>query len=259
MDDMLSVSNTDNQGNSRAVSQGGMTVKGATSTVAYSLWCATAREIGPNVTPVSVDKADRTATTCYMRGLRENIRIQSSSGLPWLWRRICFLTKSDLFTQNVPGDQNPTQPFSPYALNGASGGGYARQWFNLLVNNTPNTVDIFNALIFQGQQNKDWDDVITAKLDSTRIVPVYDKVITLRTGNANGYFKDMRMWFPMNKNLVYDDDEEGTITDASAFSTTGLQGMGNYYVLDIVTPGLGGTNADLVNFRSQATLYWHEK
>lgn len=256
---MLSVSNTDITGASQALTQGGLTVRGAASTVAYSLWCATGRNIGPSVTPVSVDKADRTATTCYMRGLRENIRIQSSSGLPWLWRRICFLTKDDLFTASVPGDQAPTQNYSPIATSAAATGGYARQWFNLLVNNQPNTVDTFNAVIFQGRQNRDWDDVMTAKTDSTRIVCVYDKVTTLRTGNANGYFKDMRMWYPMNKNLVYDDDEDGTITASKPYSTSGLAGMGNYYVLDIITPGLGGSNSDVVTFRSQATLYWHEK
>lgn len=259
MDDMLSISNTDVLGNPQALGPGGLTVKGATSTVAYSLWCATGRNIGPNVTPVSVDKADRTATTCYMRGLRENIRIQSSSGLPWLWRRICFLTKDDLFTGLVPGDTSPTIPWRPVVQGSATGFGYAREWFNLLANNSPNTVDTFNAVIFQGQQGRDWDDVMTAKTDSTRIVTKYDKVVTLRSGNASGYFKDMRMWFPMNKNLVYDDDESGTVTSSGTYSTSGLQGMGNYYVLDIVTPGLGGSNTDLVNFRSQATLYWHEK
>lgn len=260
MDDMLSVSNTDFTGVSQSLTTGGLTVRGSPGTVAYSLWCATGRNIGPGGTiPVSVDKADRTATTCFMRGLRENIRIQSSSGLPWLWRRICFLTKDDLFISKVAGDQSPVQNYAPIAVSSSVNGGYARQWFNLLVNNIPNTVDTFNATIFQGQQGKDWDDIMTAKTDSTRIIMVYDKVRTLRSGNANGYFKDMRMWFPMNKNLVYDDDENGGVTSSSPYSTTGLPGMGNYYVLDIVTPGLGGQTTDVVTFRSQATLYWHEK
>jgi len=256
---MISASNTSGTGGSRAVAIGSFTVAGNTG-YAYSLWNATARDLTSGGTVNStLDKSDRTATTCYMRGLREVIRVQTSSALPWVWRRICFTTKDDIFTTSVPGDQAPTQNFAPYFDAETDQTGMLRQWFNLQVNNTPNTISVFNGIIFQGSAGKDWGNVLNAKTDSTRIKVWSDTSVSLHTGNQSGYFKTHKRWYGMNKNLVYDDDENGASESQSYLSTKARPGMGDYYVLDIIVPGLGGTASDLCSMDSQATLYWHEK
>lgn len=90
--------------NSSASSQSGGTtyqqtpaiLTGGSSTPAVFAWCATAR--GNNVAPggpkgTKFDIASRTASDCYMVGLKEAIEIQVADGLPWQWRRICFTFK----------------------------------------------------------------------------------------------------------------------------------------------------------------------
>lgn len=260
---MLSASNTNGTGGSVGVAIRPFFANGTTG-YAYVLWNATARSMstGQNVTNganLYMDKSDRTSTTCYMRGLREVLRIQTSSALPWVWRRICFTTKDDIFTTNVNGDAAPTQPYQPWLDTNTDNIGMTRQWFNLQVNNIPNTVTTFNAIIFKGREGRDWSNVLNAKTDETRIKTMSDTSISLHTGNQSGYFATHKRWYPMNKNLVYNDDESGAAMQSSYTTTQARPGMGDYYVLDIFVPGIGGATTDLLSVDSQATLYWHEK
>ncbi|ASH99149.1 capsid protein [Giant panda associated gemycircularvirus] len=60
-------------------------------------WVCTARDLsnasgGANII---INRSERTSTVCYMRGLAENIRIQTTNGMPWMWRRVCFTLKGD--------------------------------------------------------------------------------------------------------------------------------------------------------------------
>lgn len=256
---MLSTSNTNGAGATSAIAVRPLFVNGSTG-YAYCLWNATARSLATGgANNLYIDKADRTSTTCYMRGLREVLRIQTSSPLPWVWRRICFTTKDDLFKSSVNGDAAPNQTYSPFFDTATSGIGMTREWFNMQINNTPNTISVFNDVIFQGEQDKDWTNILNAKTDSTRVTTMSDSTIALHTGNQSGYFKTHKRWYPMNKNLVYDDDENGVNEQTNYTTTQAKPGMGDYYVLDVFVPGLGGTTADLLTIDSQATLYWHEK
>lgn len=227
----------------------------------YCMWNATARSLatGGAGANLVIDKADRSATSCYMRGLREVIRVQSSSGLPWQWRRIVFSTKDDLFSASVGGDTAPVQPYRSFSDDSNNNIGMERLWFNSAINNTPNTIAVFNGVIFQGAEGKDWTNLLNAKTDSTRITVKSDRTTNIYTGNASGFFKTFKLWYPMNKNLVYDDDETGAAENSSYTSTRAKPGMGDLYVLDIIIPGIGSTTSDLINFDSQATLYWHER
>lgn len=257
---MLSASNTNGSGASDNVQIRPFFVAGNTG-YAYSLWNATARSLstGQAGANLYMDKTDRTSTTCYMRGLREVLRIQTSSGLPWVWRRICFTTKDDLFTASVPGDASPTQPQRTYFDNATANTGMMRSWFNIQINNTPNTRDTYNSVIFKGAEGRDWSNILNAKTDETRIRTMSDTSKALHTGNQSGYFATHKRWYPMNKNLVYNDDESGAAMTTSYTSTQARPGMGDYYILDIFVPGIGGSATDLLNVDSQATLYWHEK
>ncbi|QCS37581.1 capsid protein [Tortoise genomovirus 18] len=254
-DNMLSFSNTDNTGGSKTVAAGGLYVNGAYS-YGMSVWCATARSmVTAGVTDQYIDAADRCSATCYMRGLKENLRIQTNSPMPWLWRRIVFTTKGNTFLNAAPAD-TPTQTYRAYSDTSI---GIARQWFNLQANSMPSTVNGFNGIIFKGTFNQDWNDVITAKVDTSRITVKSDRTCTIRTGNSNGHFSDRKLWYPMNANLVYDDDESGAGTTTQYFSTDAKAGMGDMFVIDYLVPGLGAASTDIINLNSTATLYWHEK
>lgn len=259
-DTMLSVSNTSPTGISAAIDRRGLFVQGNTG-YAMCLWNATARNMatGGAGANLFMDKADRTSTTCYMRGLREVLRVQTSSPLPWVWRRICYTTKDDIFLTSVAGDTAPTQSHRVYFDDQSDNRGMERLWFNASVNSTPNTLGVFLGIIFQGEQGKDWNNVLNAKTDSTRIRTWSDTQVPLHTGNQSGYFKTHKRWYPMDKNLVYADDESGAAEASSYITTAARPGMGDYYVLDLFVPGIGGTATDLLTVDSQASLYWHEK
>lgn len=260
-DNMLSFANTASNGTSATVAAGGLYVAGVTSgaTASYgmSVFCPTARSlVTAGATNLAVDSADRTATTCFMRGYKENLRIQTSSPLPWLWRRIVFSTKGSTFSTTSTGDTSPGQKFIPFSDTSI---GMARLWFNLSVNNMANTLGAYNGVIFRGSVNQDWNDVITAKVDTTRISVMSDRTVCIKTGNASGHFSDRKLWYGMNKNIVYDDDETGAAETTSYYSTDARPGMGDVYIVDYVVPGVGAAASDIINFQCTSTLYWHEK
>lgn len=254
---MLSVSNTTATGAYKTVAKGSLIVTGVSN--ACCLWLATARNLqrdgGLNTI---TDLAARTSQTCYMRGLSEKLRIQTNSAVPWLHRRICFTVKGDAFVNTYSGDSSLlTVPYSDVSTGG--GVGMQRLWQNLSVVTAPGLYGAIVGTIFRGQADKDWSDTFTAPLDTTRITVKYDRTFTYSSGNQAGFVKRVNMWHPMNKNLVYDDDENGETNTTSYRSTEGKAGMGDYYVLDFFTPAGGRAADDLLQVNSDTTLYWHEK
>lgn len=210
------------------------------------LWCATARDLS-NATGganIIINRAERTASTCYMRGLAENIRIQTTDGLPWTWRRICFTVKSNYTTF-----ENATRKLT---LETAPGGTRRAVTPWQTDSNIP-------AIVFKGVADVDWSDLTTAPLDTQRITVRYDKTCTLAAGNEQGMTRVYKRWHPMNKNLLYGDEENGDGEIAAAYSSQSKAGMGDYYVYDIIVPRLNGGATSQMSFQPEATLYWHEK
>lgn len=212
-------------------------------------WIASARpgtlSGGSAANPIM--EADRTATTCFMRGLKERIEIQTNSALSWQWRRICFTMKGSRINQN---DANNLR----FSLQTSVG--MVRVVNNI---NTAKSFSDFKDLIFRGSEGTDWNNMTTAPVDTKRVTLKYDRTRTIATGNQSGIMRKYEFWHPMNKNLVFDDDEFGDNEVLNRYSTVSKAGMGDFYVIDIITPGLGGTNSDLMNFGPSATLYWSEK
>lgn len=194
------------------------------------------------------DQAARTATTCYMRGLKEKVQIQTSSGLPWQWRRICFTYRGATLIGT------PQANYNWYA---ETSNGWMRTVNDF--NTSTAAVGVLIGTLFRGQQSTDWSSYFTAPLDPTRVNVKYDKTRIIQSGNANGVMRNYNMWHPMNSNLVYDDDETGDSEASRAFSTDGKAGMGDYYVIDIIAGGTGSSTSDLLSFEPTASLYWHEK
>lgn len=251
-DTMLSWSNTTSAGAQQSPSVGPAYVNASTG--GLFLWVASARDLttGTAQSTVTLESA-RTATTCYMRGLSENVRIQTSSGLPWFHRRICFTSKGPSPFLQTFGDTGASQQI----LETTSG--MTRLWFNNSINNTPNYVNQVYSIIFKGAQGVDWADAITAPVDTRRISVKFNQTWTMQSGNTNGIVRERKLWHPMNSNLVYDDDESGTSETTSYYSTESKAGMGDYYVIDIIQPGVGGSTSDLLMLNSTSSLYWHEK
>jgi len=96
-------------------------------------------------------------------------------------------------------------------------------------------------------------------VDTRRVDLKFDKVYRISSGNANGVFRERKLWHPMNKNLVYDDDESGAGENGGTFSVNDKRGMGDYFIVDIFQPGTGATATDYLQVTSATSLYWHEK
>jgi len=255
---MLTWSNTDSAGASRSVAAGPLYIQG--NTYGEVTWIATAQDLNTGTnggTSSLLQEAQRTDRTCYMKGLSEHIRLQTSSGVPWFHRRICFTYKGpDPFQLNSSSD-TPVQTFPSFYLDTSAG--MQRLWFNSTINAQPNTTNNRRAILFKGAEGVDWTDALTAPVDTSRVSIKFDKTWTYKSGNNNGIVREHKLWHPMNHNLVYGDDESGAGMSTSYVSVDSKPGMGDYYVWDYFTPGAGGTVNDLIRIESNSTLYWHEK
>jgi hypothetical protein len=214
-------------------------------------WCVTARDCTTSVAlgkGTITDQATRTSQTCFMRGLRENIEITTNDGLPWQWRRICFTFKGQRLATAI------VQTGTAIATETTSG--YVRV-VNTAYGNT--AVSALQSYVFKGAAGVDWSNIMTAPTDNTNISIKYDRTITIASGNEDGTIRNYKRWHGMNQNLVYGDDEQGGTENISGYSTEGKPGMGDYYVVDIFQPRVGGNVNSVLRFEPSATLYWHEK
>lgn len=197
-----------------------------------------------------INDAVRTSSRCFMRGLKEVVGIRTDTGGPWKWRRICFRLKGDVFY-----GVSTSSALLSYRETGDTGAGMTRvatTWTQ-----TTALFDQISRVIFKGVRNYDWDNEFLAPLDSNRISIEYDKTTTIQAGNESGVMRTYNRWHGMNKNLYYDDDERGSGTDLRSYSTEGIRGMGDYYVIDLFQSN--GVATDQLQLSYNSTLYWHEK
>jgi hypothetical protein len=213
-------------------------------------WIATARDLtnypSGNLSSAA-QTAARTASLCYMRGLKERVQVQTSSGQAWQWRRICFRLKGpNIYTNQLDSSRLWTETSSGWMRT-------VNDWGNSTL------AQNINIPLFQGTQGVDWSSYFTAKTSSDLVTVVYDKTRIISSGNANGVMRNYHHWFPMNANLQYAEDENGSGELEAAISTGGSKGMGDFYIVDYIAGGTGSTTSDILSFEPQATLYWHEK
>lgn len=258
---MVTYTNTSSTGaGNTSLAIGDLFIKGDTG--GFVLYSPTEMDLTDNSgNPDTVaNQPGRTASTCYMRGLSERVRIQSNSGSPWFWRRICFCAKDPRRFSLYASADVPTIPNGGWASHTETSNGFQRSSINQFVNGTVSgyLVNVYEAL-FKGQQNVDWNDPVTAPVDTRRVDLKYDKLVTITSGNASGAVRDCQLWHPMNKNLVYEDDENGSVMKEAFNSVRDKQGMGDYYVLDLVVPGSVAQATDILQFKMTSTMYWHEK
>lgn len=256
---MLQYANTSTtSGASVTIGPGPALVSGAVP--GYFMFTPTAMDLTPASGSNDVSReAVRNSTTCFMRGFSEHLRIQTSSGIPWFWRRICFTSRTPDFFRFRSTDA-PTQTNSGNTSFVETTNGMERLWFNQQINGTvSDTQNAWLEILFKGTNGKDWSDSLTAPVDTRRVDLKYDKMRCIRSGNAAGTVKELKLWHTMNKNIVYDDDESGDAEISSYTSVTDKAGMGNYHIFDIIVAGTGATTSDLIQITGTSALYWHER
>ena len=231
-------------------STGSAVMNGGTGTIYQTVWCPTARpaEDDTGTKGSAIDKATRTNTNCYMRGVKENIQFEVLGGGSWTWRRICFRLKGD--TINLANPDPATSPVFRQTSNG--------MMRLMTIDNT--VIDRVTDTIFRGEFSVDYTSVTNAKTHSNRAQIVYDRTRIINNGNNKATARNYKMWHAMNKSLVYEDRESGDIMNPAPFSVEGPAGMGDYYIYDIFQSNVGGVaDTDVLFFEPQATLYWHER
>lgn len=238
--------------NNAAVVTGGL----ADSNAQCFLWCATQRDNTQSLSGPAGNKfntSTRTSTNPYMVGLAEKIEIQCNTGMPWQWRRICFTMKGN------PLVPNSTASGTIFGCSIETSNGWQRLMNQVVGNPGTDPQYSFMKVLFKGQNQGDWIDPMTAPTDNSRLSIKYDKVITLSSGNEDGFIRSYKRWHPMRKTIVYDDDENGGNETASSLSILGKAGMGDYYICDLFRARQGSATADQLSVRPEATLYWHER
>lgn len=200
----------------------------------------------------------RTKQDTFARGFKETLRFATSDGNEWKWRRICFSYKAAQADFQVPTFSTARLPFAfdPVAT------GYRRLFSRIdggtLSTQQLQTRDAIYNRVFAGRQNLDWTDPMTARTDPLAVKIWYDKVTSIRSGNDISSLLIAKRWHPMNKNLIYQNEDSGKTILDSPVSETGNGTMGDYFIMDIfyTAPSDDGV---LLSIGSDATYYWHER
>lgn len=180
----------------------------------------------------------RTKSTVYWKGVNERLEMSPTNGVSWKWRRLVIEMKS----------------YRPGIAYEETSAGYVRKWARL-----PDVdATALAGLVFDGTNELDYNTFFLGKTDSNRVKVHYDKTRVLSTGNQASYIKTYKQWMPLEKNMIYDEDEVGNIESNQPWAATGMKGMGDIFIWDIFTD-IGAGVADTLTLRNSSTVYWHEK
>lgn len=220
---------------------GGSTFSGAVRQTI--LFCPSARD-KQSGDPTSA--ATRETDRVFVRGFKENITLVTNSPASWRWRRVVFALKGFAIQ------------LSPGVVNAQGAQGYVRLIPDYSTAASTAQRNLIENFLFRGQAGTDWQTTMTAKIDTQRVTLLSDKTRTLNSGNSNGRFFKHKQWYPINKNLLYGNDENGELENAVEFSTLAKPGIGDIFVLDLFDCASGNA-ADQLFFEPECTFYWHEK
>lgn len=211
--------------------------------VRFHFWPATAR------TTVAADPgpsdSKRGKANTFMVGLKEEHHFETQTGSPWEWRQIVFTAKG---MGQLPWVD------SYVAFNGNTSG-YMRGTREM----APVAQDVLTDILFRGTEGVDWVGYMNAPVDNRRFTILRDRTRQIRSGNEVGTLRKYNDWLPMRKSLVYDDDEQGAEQEAKRWSTLSKRGMGDVFVVDMFRTIVTSDEADLLIWRPNAILYWHER
>lgn len=223
-----------------------------TGTGFTSLFMPTARKLGHD----AAGESTRERQSTFSVGYKERVQVDILGGGVWKWRRLVFTFKG---SRLYDGGEDVTwnEPWYNKAVD-PEGADMVR----LIGQPTTDQAATIRNVIWDGTEGIDWSSEFTAKPDTSRITPMYDRIFTFNPRNESGFSRTFRLWHPTRKNIVYDDEEEGGAPAAvgSYVSVEGKPGMGDLYVYDIVylaVPALAGNAA--MTWSPEGTYYWHER
>jgi hypothetical protein len=197
--------------------------------------------------------AVRNTQVTYGVGYREALSIDSLGGAVWRWRRIAFNMKGSALRDAIdpPGDTG-VAGYSFYDQ--TPEGGCQRLLLPMeLAQQTP----LFDFL-FRGQQGVDWSALTIAKVDTSRVTLLSDRIRYIRPLTTAGTSRPFKFWYPIRHNIVYDDDKESNKVGDSAYSTSAKTGWGDMYIVDIFAPAITVTGQG-ISIDVEGTYYWHER
>ncbi|QCX29338.1 capsid protein [Plant associated genomovirus 1] len=209
-------------------------------------------QYGSNPTLVS-DSSTRENPETFAVGYAETVRITQYRGVPWMWRRIVFMAKGvDLLVSSfVNAAANPHYYYYSQDY------GYTR----ITSRADPTVQSVVANRIFDGQQGKDWRNPMDAKIDTNRVRLISDRTMTMNPANGDGRISTRKFFYPIRKNLVYNDQEQGFGEGESHFSSTAANSCGDMYIIDFFTSGAvnSGVTDAYLDFAVEGKYYWHER
>lgn len=187
--------------------------------------------------------ARRSSEYTFARGYAERIQLTVSNGNPWQWRRIMVFNKDlDFYPDFTRWSRETTT-----------------QGFMRLLTNSSGTATYNQtaALLFEGAFGLDWNDPMIAPIDTKRVKVYSDRLMTINPGSTDGKSMLIKRWYPINKSIVYDDQQQGKSETPALNSTVGRPGAGDFLIIDLFASSGAGTSQ--IQVQMQGTYYWHER
>lgn len=230
------------------------------ATVGYQgLFMASARLPGPQF-----GAAERTQTRTFAKGYSERVTLITNTPIYWMWRRIVF--QKPLKSEIVAGEAAALaaasfwQPGNSFYLRDTTRGQMRPTWNMGTATSPGNEVEeIITNVVFDGTESADWSNVFLAKTSKRFVRVLSDRTRTVGGGESpSGRAYSYRNYYPLNRSIVYDDEEDGVPPDAgSSISDTSRFSSGDLCIYDIFQ-GINGTGTDTIKFQCEGTYYWHE-
>lgn len=214
-------------------------------------YCPTYRYLNPSNAAYS---ALRTSTSPYYIGLSEKFNFQPSDNSVWMWRRIIVAVKENIgldVQMKANGAQDSvnavtTRPFHNLGITSS-----VQSWQDMY--------DEVQANLFKGIKTTDWSDQMIAKVDNTVFTVFCDKTRRIASGNDVSAPRYMKHYQPINRTVVYRDEENGVSVTPYPTSVQSKPGVGNIYVFDLFQAPVPKTTTSSLTFSCTSTTYWHEK
>nr|QTE03664.1 MAG: capsid protein [Gemycircularvirus] len=197
--------------------------------------------------------AARTSSDVFAVGFSEKFEIIPSDSSCWLWRRI-VVSQKELWGTSAVQAQTGAQ---------APSGNTNRQLIDIgMTSSTQAFQDVYDEVLdklFAGVAVTDWNNTMTARIDTRRFTVHTDKTRRLTSGNAASSPRTIRTYTKFNRMMYFDDEENGTTISPSYNLVTDKRGMGTITVFDLFQCPAPIAPTSQITVGVNSTMYWHEK
>lgn len=197
--------------------------------------------------------AARTSSDVFAVGFSEKFEIIPSDSSCWIWRRIVVSQKEVWGTAAVQAQMGAQAP----------SGNTTRQLIDIgMTSSTQAFQDVYDEVLdklFAGVATTDWNNTMTARIDTRRFTVHTDKTRRITSGNAASSPRTIRTYTKFNKMMYFDDEENGTTMSPSYNLVTDKRGMGTITVFDLFQCPAPLVATSNITVGVNSTMYWHEK